>query len=459
MAAIWGLVSSVWTGIFLLLNLGGLAAFIIVHYPHPEPYFLQPLYLGLLAAFGLNIACVLISRYRFRLAQLGFLMTHVGIVTALVGGAMTHWLGEDGQMRIAEGGAASSFLVERTGGFYRAKEIRLATLAGLRHSEAFDVAPPARLPAFEVPGTGLKVEVLDYLPRALKRREALPFEGGSPALRFRIGMAVASVEDWMGADDPETGERPIGNGLVARYRRLPGRLDESRPDLPADKSLSFLEDETGSLALLECNGKGRRVLHPVAVGAPPLVCSLSPLKVSALERLPSALVVSGFAEDANGSEEALRLRLSKGGETRTLWAAWGEPTRAAIGGTELFLHFGNPQRDLGFSLHLDDFRKQDYEGSAIPMAYESQVRLDDPEAGLHDLPANIHMNAPLLHRGWTFFQAAFAPAERPGDPEETILQVLHDPGKPVVYTGAVLVVAGVVFMFYLKPWMRARGWL
>ena len=115
MKACWAILSSVWVGLFLLLNLAGLATFITLRYPEPEPYFLHPLYLGLLAAFGVNILCVLTDRYRFRTEQAGFLLTHMGIVTVLAGGALTHWCGEDGQMRIPEGGATDRFTVERAG--------------------------------------------------------------------------------------------------------------------------------------------------------------------------------------------------------------------------------------------------------------------------------------------------------------------------------------------------------
>ena len=148
-AGIWGILSSVWVGLFLLLNLAGLALFISVRYAAPEPYFLSPLYLTVLGAFGVNIGCVLADRFRFRLAQAGFLMTHVGILACLAGGAATHWWGEDGQVQIREGESASSFLVDRTAGLYQARQIEVVAGPG-RGVLCFDVAPPARLPAAQV---------------------------------------------------------------------------------------------------------------------------------------------------------------------------------------------------------------------------------------------------------------------------------------------------------------------
>ena len=212
--------------------------------------------------------------------------------------------------------------------------------------------------------------------------------------------------------------------------------------------------------MVESNGKGRRVFHAaLATGGDPVSCTLSPLKLSVLERLPSAVLVPGFVPSPQGGEEVLRLRLSAGGHSREAWVSWGEAASVGLGKDTVFLMLADPERDLGFTIHLDDFRKVDYEGSAIPMSFESHVRLEDPAAGIRDRPYNIHMNEPLIHKGWTFFQSAFESPDAPGAPQTTILQATRDPGKPVVYTGSVLIVSGVLFMFYLKPWLKKRGLL
>ena len=453
MKAVWSILSSVWVGVFILLNLAGLALFITIRYAAPEPHFLSPLYLVLLGAFGVNIGCVLADRFRFRLSQAGFLMTHIGILACLGGGALTHWGGEDGQVQIREGETASAFVVDRAAGLYQARQLEAFTAAG-KGELRFDVAPPARLPTAEL--AGLEVRVLEHLPHALRGRSAEAAGGFPPALRVHIGMAVASVEDWLQADDPALGEREIGNGLRARYLSVPG--DPAACEVPDAKALSFVEGAGGALGFWEANGKGRRAFHPLAVGQE-VACELSPLKVSVLERLPSAAVLEGFTPSPRGDQEALKVLVSHGGESRALWMAWGEPVHLDVGATAAFLRFGSPTRPLGFSLTLDDFRKEDYEGSAIPRSFESLGTLDDPEAGLSHHPFHIRMNEPLIHRGWTFFQAAFSPASGPGMKETTVLQVSRDPGKTLVYAGALLVVAGVVFMFYLKPWLGRKGLL
>lgn len=455
---VWGVLSSVWIGLFLLLNLGGMAAFLTIRYPSPEPYFLHPLYQSLLGAFGVNIACVLIDRYRFRLAQLGFLLTHVGIVTILTGGAMTHWLGEDGQMQIPEGGSGDAFMLERARGMYLVKELRLAGPDGARADQAFDAAPPARLPRFEA--CGVQVTVLDHVPKGMRRRTPALLEDGESLVRIRVGMAVASVEEWLQADDEDLGELEVGNRLRVRFRRIAARAEGPAldPFVPSDKSLSLLQGPDGSLALIEADGKGKHAVHTGLAKGGAVACTLSPLKLDILD-LATGLLLDDVVPSPDGPEEFLRLRLERDGDSRDLWTVWNEPVHADVGKGTVFLRFGNPQRPLGFSLRLEDFRKRDYEGSAIPMSYESHLRLDDPEQGVKDRPVVIRMNEPLVYRGWTFFQAAFSSTGRPGDAEVTVLQVSRDPGKPIVYTGALLVVSGIITMFYVKPWLKRRGWL
>ncbi len=66
------------------------------------------------------------------------------------------------------------------------------------------------------------------------------------------------------------------------------------------------------------------------------------------------------------------------------------------------------------------------------------------------------MNYPFTLRGYTFYQSGFD-GSNPDNPR-SIFQVLYDPGTNLIYTGALISVSGILFMFYLKPMvLRARG--
>jgi cytochrome c biogenesis protein ResB len=66
----------------------------------------------------------------------------------------------------------------------------------------------------------------------------------------------------------------------------------------------------------------------------------------------------------------------------------------------------------------------------------------------------ISMNNPLKFRGYKIFQSSFQRGAR----ETSIFSVARDPGVPVVYTGCLILVLGLILIFFLKPYLvRASG--
>ena len=149
---------------------------------------------------------------------------------------------------------------------------------------------------------------------------------------------------------------------------------------------------------------------------------------------------------------SLELRLGGRGEASTSRSHW-------LGDDPLRVEYRPGLRQLPMSVKLLDFRKIDYPGTQMAAGFESDVELTDPEAGL-TLKRNIRMNTPLKYKGFTFFQSSYlqAPVETPfrGIPldknfvETTILSVRNDPGTPLVYTGFVTIVLGIVTMFVFR---------
>gem|GEM_PF-219886 len=56
----------------------------------------------LLVALWFNILNATVARYPFKTYHLGFVITHLGLLTLLIGGMMTSYYGVDGQMRVVE---------------------------------------------------------------------------------------------------------------------------------------------------------------------------------------------------------------------------------------------------------------------------------------------------------------------------------------------------------------------
>jgi hypothetical protein len=64
----------------------------------------------------------------------------------------------------------------------------------------------------------------------------------------------------------------------------------------------------------------------------------------------------------------------------------------------------------------------------------------------------IGVNQPLKFKGYAFYQTGY----NPEDLSWSTLEVVRDPGVPVVYAGFVFLIAGLFVVFYLNPWLAAR---
>jgi len=62
-------------------------------------------------------------------------------------------------------------------------------------------------------------------------------------------------------------------------------------------------------------------------------------------------------------------------------------------------------RALPFTVRLDSFEIDTYQGTQRPAMFRSRVTVIDPVAGT--FPAVIEMNRPLAHRGYSFFQSSY----------------------------------------------------
>lgn len=75
------------------------------------------------------------------------------------------------------------------------------------------------------------------------------------------------------------------------------------------------------------------------------------------------------------------------------------------------------------------------------------------EANAATRTATVAVNHPLKYKGYTFYQTGY----NPDDLSWTALQVVRDPGVPVVYAGFALLISGLFVVFYLNPWIEMRS--
>jgi len=167
---------------------------------------------------------------------------------------------------------------------------------------------------------------------------------------------------------------------------------------------------------------------------------------------PHVLMNAVFSEApiSSSSEEnlsAVQVGIQNGGETKTLWLGQGDKESFILGKEPFQIGYGLRTLPLGFRIELRDFRMETDPGTSRPASFESDVTLKDDTSGINrDL--TIRMNQPLHYKGFKVFQSGYQQPE--GGPEVSIFTVAKDPGIPIKYTGAVVLIGGILTMFYSR---------
>jgi len=100
---------------------------------------------------------------------------------------------------------------------------------------------------------------------------------------------------------------------------------------------------------------------------------------------------------------------------------------------------GGGSVSLPFSIRLESFEIDYYQGTRRPAMFRSHVIVEDPSRGAR-FPAVIQMNQELAYRGYRFFQSSYQEGQ---GRDQTVLAVSKDPGQPIVFLGYGLLVLGM----------------
>ncbi|MGZ3712963.1 MAG: cytochrome c biogenesis protein ResB [Bdellovibrionota bacterium] len=197
-------------------------------------------------------------------------------------------------------------------------------------------------------------------------------------------------------------------------------------------------------------GKGKTwQTHEISAANPQVELPWMGFKLTLLKNNRDAVRVETYgAARANKEEEknfsAASLLLEAGNVQEHLWATNRAATQSPQTGAEIYI--GLTQKPLPFTLKLDRFEMQMAPGTDKPASYESFVKVVDtrPNQGGESL-AHIFMNNPLKKDGYTFYQSSYLQDDN-GE-YHSVLSVNRDPGRPVKYAGALLLVFGLILHF------------
>jgi hypothetical protein len=412
-----------------------------------------PWFAFILGVLAVNVFSVMVSRYPWTKHHIGFLTAHVGILLVLAGSIVSLYRGLDSNMALLEGETT-----DRVALLEKAVQV---SVPGLRVSGTFPVAFEKRAPGpgrekrFKVGGDVVLVAD-DYHPHVSVTESFEPAAAGPPALHFQLQAPMATQEQWLVADDPQRSH--LDFGMVSFGFHTAATDAQAKEQLARSEGashLSFVAAPDGRLLFAAADASGAVKTGVVEPGQP-VPTGWPAMGVTADRFLPRARLVRAVEPATPPAKEerrqpAVRLHLEgPNGRSEPEWVPWGESVRVAYGDQPASLTYRAPEMQLPFRVTLLTFNNEPYPGSRMASTFESTVRVEDPERG--EFETLISMNHPLHHRGYIFFQSSFVE----GRPMMSIFSVAKAPGLPLVYLGTTLIGVGIIWMFYVKPWLARR---
>ncbi len=159
-------------------------------------------------------------------------------------------------------------------------------------------------------------------------------------------------------------------------------------------------------------------------------------------------------DDPNESAVAgIHLELQSSGEPRSFWLTEGLQKSLMLEDGLFEMVYGRRQLPLGFEVMLKDFRVKFDPGTERPASYESDVVVKDFTRGT-SFEKTISMNQPLAYRGFHIYQAGYQ--QNPDGTETSVFSVARDPGIPLKYAGAIIMVFGILLMFYTRAYSTTK---
>jgi hypothetical protein len=454
------LLSSLRLAVVTMVTLGavcGYATFYEMHNGTPaaqREIYHTPWFAFILGLLGLNVFSVMVSRYPWTKHHIGFLTAHVGILLVLTGSVVSLYRGLDSNMALLEGETS-----DRVALLEKALQV---SVPGLGASGTFPVSFEKQAPApgrgtrYAVPGSDLVLVADEYQPHVAVTEAFEPAADGVPALHFLLQAPMATQEQWLVADDPQRSHLDLGMVSFGFHAAASdGQVKELLAQPEGANHLSFVAAPDGRLLFAATAASGASKTgavepgHPVPTGWPAMGVTVDRF-------VPRGRLVRTVKPETPPAKEerrqaAVRLHVEgPKGKSAPEWVLWGERVRVPYGDQAASLAYRSPEAALPFKVTLLKFSNEPYPGSRMASTFESTVRVEDPEQGSFE--TLISMNHPLHHRGYVFFQSSFVE----GQPMMSIFSVARAPGLPLVYLGTTLIGLGIIWMFYVKPWLAKR---
>lgn len=435
---------------------------------------------------GVNLAAAAFSRYPWKKHHAGFVVTHAGIITLLVGALVGRIWGIEGTMTLFVGDKPSNRLVMDQQEV-RVQEGQQTTVFPLGLEQERRLTSKA-VALGTTPG-GWTLAVTDYaewlLPVSAPQAVS---EGGAPALRVKLWSLGQHIDEWLWPDDQEN--RTIDLGLLTVECRLGTApsvdaghasafdvapyLDEvaATPVTPVD-AVSQLQprdrvviylSEQGKLSYYRQNKQGEVSQGAFEAGKPMAtgwgnwqieVGQVMPRAVPSNEFKPVSKLTKISPDERANLTNGIKVQFRRGEQRDEEWLASGWQVDLPAPGEVLHATFGPKIYLLPMNLVLKDFEVERNDGIQTPAGFKStlEIRDDAGKTAVGSCSMNEPMNFPdAVWRRWTGLTYKISQASwNPYDLHQSSVQILLDPGWLFKWVGSLMICGGIFTIFYLRP--------
>lgn len=156
---------------------------------------------GVLGMLATNVLCAALSRYPWKRHQIGFVVTHLGILILLFGSYLTMQFGVDGNLPVVQGQSDSEVILNNLQLFVSDPEAGRSQVFPLRDSAT---RKDGRLLEIALSPSD-KLVVDSFLPRAkvIKSMEASGAGLGIPAVHVELFNDRFDIDEWLTAVGPD----------------------------------------------------------------------------------------------------------------------------------------------------------------------------------------------------------------------------------------------------------------
>jgi hypothetical protein len=188
-----------------------------------------------LVLLGANLACSALSRWPWRKHHLAFLITHLGIITLLIGSLIGRIFGVEGTITLFKGEPPTNRLL------INERQLRVHDLDGIvkGYPAEFLHHPPTPQRPRDLGrlASGARLQIVNYAPAIEGKLNPKPVnDDGAPALHFTIATAMMNqhIEGWLLAGDPQNANFSMGLATIELERRTAADLGRGdSPNRPA----------------------------------------------------------------------------------------------------------------------------------------------------------------------------------------------------------------------------------